>query len=54
MANPLKKHPVVFMGLGITLLFLLLGLVRLDFIDTLDLKVYDLWMDLRAAAGRAA
>ncbi|KPJ75435.1 MAG: serine/threonine protein kinase [Deltaproteobacteria bacterium SG8_13] len=48
MANPLKKHPVIIMGLGVTLLFLLLGLVRLDFIDTLDLKVYDLLMNLRS------
>ncbi len=50
MANPLKKYPVVFMGLGVTLLFLLLGLVRIDFIDTLDLKIYDLLMNLRASA----
>ena len=48
MANPLKRHPEIVLGLGMTLLFLLLGLVRLDFIDTLDLKVYDLWMNLRS------
>ena len=47
MANPLKKHPVIILGLGVTLLFLLLGLIRVDFIDTLDLKVYDLLMTLR-------
>ena len=54
MANPLKKHPVIILGLGVTFLFLLLGLVRLDFIDTLDLKVYDLWMNLRGDASSSS
>lgn len=41
------------MGLGITILFLILGLVRLDFIDAMDLKVYDLMMKLRGTTGTA-
>lgn len=49
----IKKHPAVIMGLGITLLFLILGLVRLDFIDAMDLKVYDMMMNLRGTAGAA-
>ena len=36
------------MGLVITILFLLLGLVRLDFLDSLEFKVYDLMMNLRS------
>jgi len=44
----LKKHPAIFLGIGITLLFLALGVVRTSFLDTLDYKHYDVMMRLRA------
>ena len=44
----LKKHPTIFLGIGITLLFLALGVVRISFLDTLDYKHYDVMMQLRA------
>jgi len=43
----LKRHPAQALGLGITVIFLLLGLLRTDFLDTMELKFYDLMMDLR-------
>jgi serine/threonine-protein kinase len=43
----LKRHPMVFVGVGITVLFLGLGFFRTGFIDTLELKFYDMMMDLR-------
>jgi len=43
----LKKHPAIFIGLGITVLFLGLGLFRIGLIDTLGFKSYDLMMNLR-------
>ena len=43
----LKKHPTVFLGLGITALFLVFGFVRVGFLDTLELKFYDVRMALR-------
>ncbi len=43
----LKRHPAQALGLGITVIFLLLGLLRMDFLDTMELKFYDLMMDLR-------
>jgi len=46
----LKRHPAQALGLGITVVFLLLGLVRMDFLDTMELKFYDLMMDLRGDA----
>jgi serine/threonine-protein kinase len=45
----LKKHPATFLGLGITLLFLGLGVIRPHFLDSLELKVYDAAMRLRSA-----
>ena len=54
MTNPLKKNKIIFTGLAITLLFLLLSLVRIDFIDALDLKVYDLLMRLRMTSSPSA
>ncbi len=42
----IRRHPAFFMGLVVTLLFLWLGFVRVDFIDTLELKFYDLRMGL--------
>ena len=44
-----KKHPIPVAGLSITLLFLLFVLVRIDFLDTFELKVYDVMMRLRSA-----
>ena len=46
----IKKHPAVFFGLGVTALFLICGLIRVGFIDTLELKFYDLRMALRSQA----
>ena len=43
----LKKHPGLFLGLGIMILFLGLWFVRFQFIDTLELKYYDVMMKLR-------
>ena len=43
----MKRHPTVFMGLGITILFLCFWLFRIEFLDMLDLKFYDLLMKLR-------
>ena len=44
----LKRHPALFLGLGIMVLFLVLWFVRLQFVDTLEYKYYDLMMKLRA------
>ena len=46
----IKKHPTLFLGLGITLLFFAFGIVRLGLIETLDLKLYDMMMGLRGDA----
>ena len=46
----LKRHPAVALGLGITVIFLTLGVFRLGFLDTLELKFYDLMMNLRGDA----
>ncbi len=45
----LKKHPAVFLGLAITLLFLALALARVDFIEALELKLYDMRVGMRSA-----
>jgi len=47
--NFLKKHPGLFLGLGIMILFLGLWFVRFQFVDTLELKYYDVVMKLRGA-----
>ena len=44
----LKKHPSLFLGLTITIIFLALGLFGLKFFDTLELKLYDVMMSLRS------
>jgi eukaryotic-like serine/threonine-protein kinase len=44
----IKKHPTLFLGLGITLIFLAAGFLRFDFLDTLELKTYDVMMNLRS------
>ncbi len=46
-----KKHPALFLGLCITFLFLWLGFFRLEFLDGLELKFYDLRMSLRNDTG---
>ncbi len=43
----LKKHPILFLGLGLTVLFLLLGAVRVGLLDKLDFAAYDLMMHMR-------
>jgi serine/threonine-protein kinase len=45
----LKKHPALITGGAITLLFLVLAVVRVDFLDSLDLKIYDVFTLLRTA-----
>ncbi len=47
----LKKHPAASLGIGITLLFLLLAFARVPFIDALELKLYDVRMALRGGGG---
>ncbi len=43
----LKKHPAIILGLSITVLFLALGVLRVAFLDALELKFYDVMMNLR-------
>ena len=42
-----KKFPAIMTGIGITVLFMGIWLFRMDFLDTLELKFYDLMMQLR-------
>ncbi|MFP4474477.1 MAG: protein kinase domain-containing protein [Desulfatibacillaceae bacterium] len=44
-----KKHPTLLFGCGITVLFLLLTFVRVDFLDSLEYRIYDAMMHLRTA-----
>ena len=44
----LKRHPSIFLGLSITILFLVLGVYRMEFLDSLELKFYDVMMNLRS------
>ncbi len=46
--NFLKKYPTLCFGLIITLLFLSLALVRVEFFDALGLNLYDTWMKLKS------
>lgn len=46
--NFVKRHPAFIWGLGITILFLCLGFVRVELIDTLELKLYDVMTNLRS------
>lgn len=45
--NLLKKHPTHSIGIFITLFFLVIGLVRLEFLDMLELKFYDLKINMK-------
>ena len=47
----LKKHPAIFMGMLITIIFLGLGLFRMKFLDSLELAFYDLRMNLITDSG---
>ena len=42
-----KKYPAIFTGIVITILFMGIWLFRMDFLDTLELKFYDIMMQLR-------
>ncbi len=44
----MKKNPAVYLGIIITVLFLILGYVRIGFLDKLEYAVYDIMMGLRA------
>ncbi len=44
----LKRNPSFFLGLGITIIFLGLGFFRMGFLDTLELKFYDVMMSFRS------
>jgi len=45
--NVSKRNPALLLGVGIALLFLVLGFMRVAFLDSLDLKIYDVLMGLR-------
>lgn len=47
----LKKHTALFWGLGLTLLFLCFGFPRTEFFVLLELKFYDMCMNLRGDSG---
>ncbi|MFW5640057.1 MAG: CHASE2 domain-containing protein, partial [Thermodesulfobacteriota bacterium] len=47
----LKKHPTIILGVVITALFLVFSILRIDFLDNLELKFYDLRMKMREAPG---
>jgi len=42
----LKKYPAIFWGVFITVVFLGFGYFRVDFLDAIELKLYDLRMNL--------
>jgi serine/threonine-protein kinase len=45
--NIFRKNPAILTGIAVTLIFLGVGLFRMDFLDTLELKLYDVMMGLR-------
>ena len=45
----IKKYPAIASGVGITFLFLALAFFRADFLDSVELTLYDVMMRLRAA-----
>ncbi len=47
----LKKYPAIIFGVGITLLFLIFAFVRVDLLETLELKFYDARMSARGGGG---
>ena len=46
-AGSFNRYPTIFLGLGITLVFLGLGFFRMGFLDRLELKIYNIMMHLR-------
>ncbi len=44
-----KRHPMIVTGVGITVLFLVMNIVRIGFFDTLELKFYDIRMNMRTS-----
>jgi len=44
----LKKYPTLFLGLSVTFIFLAFGYRGIDFLDTVELKLYDIRMNLRS------
>ncbi|MEW6076548.1 MAG: serine/threonine-protein kinase [Thermodesulfobacteriota bacterium] len=48
--NLIKRHPTLFFGLAVTIVFLFLTLFRVEFFDALGLKLYDAWMKLNRQA----
>ncbi len=49
--NIFKKNPMLFMGIGITVFFWGIGLLRMDFLDTLELKLYNVLVGLKGDPG---
>lgn len=45
-----KKNPTLLLGMGITILFFFFSLLRIDFLDTLEYKFYDIRMRMRSVA----
>ena len=45
--NIFQRHPAFFLGLGITVFFLGFVFSRVDFLDTLELKFYDVMLNLK-------
>ncbi len=43
----IKKRPMTIMGVIITILFLVMCIIRVEFLDSTDLKFYDLMMNMR-------
>ncbi len=43
----LKKHPLFILGLGVTIIFVGLAFFPMEFLDTMELKYYDVMMNLR-------
>lgn len=49
--NIFKKNPMLFMGIAITIFFFGIGLLRMDFLDTFELKLYNVMVGLRGDPG---
>ncbi len=44
----IKNRPMIVLGAGLTVLFLAFGIVRVNFLDSLEMKFYDVRMHLRS------
>jgi CHASE2 domain-containing sensor protein/predicted Ser/Thr protein kinase len=49
--NFLKKNPAILLGACITVVFILLGIVRVELLDSMELRLYDLRMKLKKNPG---